>query len=284
MKNKGISLILLVLIITILLGITTITIVLITNNSTTGLEQEENFKTSQEDNIFQEEQTEEISSDFISKYKTWPTTITDSKLNMFSSRITTPIDLRQFSSFISDKIYFSSSGYYNDEKVDNDSIKNIEDFLNVSATIKNNSAREFFLYEGDSPYSISGYVVNCSEKDLTIKECFDNNWWFIEESSAHADTLLGIDMSDSTDLYNSDYDSLLIDRFILKCGGPSRIGKVADNYYMLYFTFNEFTIQINCSNLGNIYKIIYYPNEILTYMQQSDIEGVHLTEDTFFLK
>lgn len=130
-------------------------------------------------------------------------------------------------------------------------------------------------FEGEKLGLVSIQVFNYAEEDLSIKECYEKNWWFAELNYE----ALGI----SPDVKSQDYQIERADAIVQLLGAPTYIldtfssfeSACKENegsiYYCLVYDFDEYVIVFDMSeNVFNEYNTQFLKiDEIKYYTKES---------------
>lgn len=179
MKNeKGIALIFLVIIIIAILVISGGVLVFIVHQNTENKGETQTIADTNSSSL--EENSEEVNF-WINNYKNFGEQKENINLKLFDNKFDTPIDLMSADSFVKAIHYYPE---YNRKTVYKMSdLLNAEDMIDSGANIYleygNLENEESESYE----HLINLRISNFNEEDISMKECFKNNWWCMDLSS-----------------------------------------------------------------------------------------------------
>lgn len=269
MKNKGITVMsLVIIIITIIFVLGVISAILFINNNDNNTKSNStNIENTMNNKVEVNKEENKEKKFWIENYKSWGEQKENCTLKLFDDKITIPYELENLDSFAKKYDYFPDGRGSSSEQ----NVKTISEVMNLTNKISSDAS----IYIGYGEYKekydkysklIQMEVKNFAEEDLTIQECFNRNWW--EIASEYSDDL-GLDVEVS-----NNEASKLFDKAIEILGGPKHIyiinrSEVDDKEsinYVLSYEYGDYVLEIwgsEIEGLGEFFTLVkYQPKEV----------------------
>lgn len=310
-QNKGISLIVLILIIAVIIvGAIVCVFALKDGKNKQEVDENNNTEISTENTNTSIENNENIEE--ATKKVFWLNSIKGAKqkdnfsLTLFNDKISLPIKLENLDVCSAPYSFFPN-------RVNQTNADAIQEILKSTIKIKAGNETKISTQKkfvdgswknyDEEPDNIENIIIkNYSDADATIAECYNNGWWYIQNQYS-LDDALRLDMTKNTE-YRDDWNELpIIDIVIEKAGLPTCFRMhSADNKnlksndgvimyeliyeydeYVIVFAVSEVIISENNSYLSKVGGPIYYTKECwqkeqseLTVKEQINNNGINI--------
>lgn len=222
---------------------------------------------------------------------------------LFNESFTTPIDLKTIDEVCSPFRYFPNTrnGTNSDtisEILNSDKILNAGNVADIHTRTKYENGKNQTYKKDQANDNISKiYIKNYSDNDMSIKDCYQKGWFYIE-ALYNPDEVLGFpNIKKENKEYSSNYNNRpLMDAFIQKYGAPSyiisdlsSIQELKDSFekksgslaYSVIYEYDDYVIRIaitdiilsNSTNTSfKVSNVFYYSKDAWKLEKASSLE------------